>query len=315
MLRRSFLGGCAAAAVARGAALNHKERVDRALAGQEVDRPPFTHWHHFGLKTAQEHAARTLDYHRKYRTDIVKVMSDFPYPAAQGGKWYELKVVDNPFPEQIRALEMIRNGLNGSAYFVETVFNPWNVAEKLSSKEEVRRLQRVNPNALMAALDAITESEIRHARRAIALGASGVLFSVANANRAEMTVDDYAKFSRPFDLRLMKAVSQAPLTMLHMHVEPAYLAQFREFPAPVLNYSLHVSGVPIADVRRQWPSAAIAGGLDEVNYQTLTPEALRAQWQAASKAAGRKFILTPGCSVPNESSEAELEKLPRLVGA
>ena len=36
------------------AALSRKERVDRALAGQDVDRPPFSLWHHFGLKTAQD---------------------------------------------------------------------------------------------------------------------------------------------------------------------------------------------------------------------------------------------------------------------
>ena len=60
--------------------LTRKQRVDRALAGRDVDRPPFTHWHHFGPQTPEVHAKATLDYHWKYRTDIVKVMSDYPYP-------------------------------------------------------------------------------------------------------------------------------------------------------------------------------------------------------------------------------------------
>ena len=29
--------------------LTHKQRVDRALEGRDVDRPPFSLWHHFGL--------------------------------------------------------------------------------------------------------------------------------------------------------------------------------------------------------------------------------------------------------------------------
>src|ERR1043165_2490001 len=103
MQRRSFLLSSTAAAlppVLRGAAaLSRKERVDRALAGKDVDRPPFSLWHHFGLKTAQEHAARTLEFHGAYRTDIVKVMSDFDYPKP-AGKWYQLKVNPNPFPDQ-----------------------------------------------------------------------------------------------------------------------------------------------------------------------------------------------------------------------
>src|SRR5690606_21978052 len=143
-------------------------------------------------------------FHDTYRTDFVKVMSDFPYPKPSG-KWYELKIETNPFPEQIRALERIRDGLNGRKYFIETLFNPWNVAEKLSSKQEVRRLMAANPDALLQALDIITQSEINHAKRAFAAGASGVLFSVANAKAGELTPEQYAKFSRPFDKRVMDA--------------------------------------------------------------------------------------------------------------
>ena len=63
-----------------------------------------------------------------------------------------MKPLENPFPDQIRALELIRQGLNGDAYFVETIFNPFNVAEKLSSREDVRRLRDENPQALLDAL-------------------------------------------------------------------------------------------------------------------------------------------------------------------
>jgi uroporphyrinogen decarboxylase len=317
MLRRNFLAASAAIfarPVFGAAALSHKERIDRALAGKPVDRPPFTFWHHFGLKTAQEHATRTLDFHRQYRTDLAKVMSDFPYPKPDG-KWYELKVVDTPFPDQLRALELIRDGLSGDAYFIETVFNPWNVAQKLSSKEEVLKLKEQNPKALMNALEAITESEIRHARQAFKIGASGVLYSIANANQAELSAADYEKFSRPFDKRFMEAVAGQKLNFLHLHVEPAYLKQFADFPGPVFNYSMHVSGIPIAEVRKQFPSMVIAGGLDEVNYRRLTPDQLKQQEQSAAAAAGAKYILTPGCSVPNESTEEELSKLPKLIGA
>jgi hypothetical protein len=141
-LRRQFIAQALAvpALLARTISkLDHKERVDRALAGSSVDRPPFSFWHHFGLKTPEEHAKATLDFHRAYHTDIVKVMSDFPYPKP-AGKWYELKVESDPFPRQIKALDLIRDGLDGRAYFIETIFNPWNVAEKLSSKEELLRL-------------------------------------------------------------------------------------------------------------------------------------------------------------------------------
>jgi uroporphyrinogen-III decarboxylase len=314
VLRRDFLFSLATAAASLrgGTALTRKERVDRALKGADVDRPPFTLWHHFGLNSAREHADRTLAFHRQYRTDMVKVMSDFPYPKP-AGKWYELKPLDNPFPEQIRSLELIRNGLNGDAYFIETVFNPWNVAEKLSSREEIRRLKDQNPTALLTALDAITLSEINHAKRALAAGAHGILLAVANANSKEMAVADYASFSAPFDRKIM-AASPAPLNVLHLHVDQPYLDQFQSFSAPVINYSLHVSGIPMSAMRQQFPRAVMMGGIDEVNYRKLTKDEIREQWHEASRQAGKQFILTPGCSVPNDSSPAELARMKEAVG-
>jgi uroporphyrinogen-III decarboxylase len=315
MLRRHFLYSMAAAAACLrgGTALTRKERVDRALKGGDLDRPPFTLWHHFGLKTAREHADRTLAFHRQYRTDIVKVMSDFPYPKP-AGKWYELKPVDNPFPEQIKALELVRDGLNGDAYFIETVFNPWNVAEKLSSREEIRRLKDENPTALLIALETITQSEIDHAKRALAAGAHGILLAVANANSKEMTVADYARFSAPFDRRIL-AEAPAPLNVLHLHVERPYLDQFQNLSVPVVNYSLHVTGIPISEMRQQFPRVVIMGGIDEVNYRKLTKGEIQAQWQEASRYAGKRFILTPGCSVPNDSSPEELARMAEAIGA
>lgn len=315
VLRRDFfLSAAAAAAPLRGqAALTRKERVDRSLQGADVDRPPFTLWHHFGLKTAREHADRTLAFHRQYRTDIVKVMSDFPYPKP-AGKWYELKPLENPFPEQIKALELIRDGLNGDAYFIETVFNPWNVAEKLSSREEVRQLKDKDPAALLAALEVITQSEINHAKRALAAGAHGILLAVANANNKEMAVADYARFSAPFDRRIL-AEAPAPLSVLHLHVERPYLDQFHNFAAPAINYSLHVTGIPMSEMRQQFPRTVMMGGIDEVNYRKLTTGEIQAEWREASHQAGRKFILTPGCSVPNDSSPPELARMAEAVRA
>src|ERR1700676_347133 len=128
MTRRSFLLTTAAAPAviaATPAALSHKERIDRALKGAGVDRPPFSFWHHFGLEKQgpEKHAAAIIDFHRRFRTDLVKVMSDFPYPKP-AGEWHALEVNDNPFPQQIRALELIRDGAGSDAYFVETIFNP-----------------------------------------------------------------------------------------------------------------------------------------------------------------------------------------------
>ncbi len=59
---------------------------------------------------------------------------------------------------------------------------------------------------------------------------------------------------------------------------------------------------------------AIAGGVDEVDFDRLTTEEIRQQWKSAREQAGSKYIITPGCSVPDASTDAELARMPRAIG-
>jgi uroporphyrinogen decarboxylase len=319
MTRRSFLLTTAAAPAviaATPAALSHKERIDRALKGAGVDRPPFSFWHHFGLEKQgpEKHAAAIIDFHRRFRTDLVKVMSDFPYPKPEGD-WFSVKFNPDPFPQQIRALELIRTGVGADAYFVETIFNPYKVAENLSSPQDVSSLRVSHPGALLDALEVIAKSEAAHAKRALAAGASGIFLAIANADSDVMSEPEYAKFSEPFDRMVLDAVKDAPLNILHLHGDHVYLDRFYDkWPAAAINYSEHGTHVPIARVRQKY-SGVLMGGLDEKNYRDLSETRLRDQWLAAQRDAGKKFILAPGCSVPNESTDAELDRLPKILNA
>jgi len=99
-----------------------------------------------------------------------------------------------------------------------------------------------------------------------------------------------------------------------LHWENDYVDQFVGFNAPVVNWSVQTSGVQVNTVRSKF-SQTIATGIDEVKYKELSAAQIREQWQNASHAAGSKFILTPGCSVPNDSTDEELSRLPQVVGA
>jgi len=52
----------------------------------------------------------------------------------------------NPFRPN-PGLDAIGKSLGRQAYFLETVFNPWKVAENLSSAQEVVRLKEEQPQA------------------------------------------------------------------------------------------------------------------------------------------------------------------------
>ncbi len=314
MLRRAFLGALSATALP-AAAITPRQRLDRVLEGRETDRPAFTFWYHFGLEKhpGERHAQATLGFHRKFRTDLVKVMSDYPYPRA-AGKWYELREEKNPFPEQIRALDLIRDGLEGQAHFIETIFNPWNMAEKLSSKEQVRALMAEKPQALLDALAVIARSQANHARRARAAGASGIFLAIANAVDGVLTPAEYAKFSEPFDRMVIEAARTAPLSTLHLHGDKVFLDRFwKGWPAAAVSYSVHGTGLAAAQARQRFAGILMCG-LDERNFRNLTAPEMKRQWITARTEAGARLVLAPGCSVPNETTDNELLRVPRLFG-
>lgn len=343
MDRRRFLSSSVAAAGLTAATrtfalnsdltrLNHKERVDRALRGEEVDRPPFTFYHHYKRPTAQLEAKDHLDFHRTYSTDIVKVMNDFDYPKSATDNWYELEPVDSPYPQQLETLKQVRDGLNGDAYFIDTVYGPYMTAMILyqsqpkfanqpkSEEAEVKQIaglrefQQQNPDGWHTALEAITQSTINHIQLAKKIGSSGTLVSVFNAESKFGSVEDYKKYTHPYDKRVFEALADSRLTVLHLHyLERPYLSLFTDFNAPVLQYSVKTSGIPLSEMRKLY-SQPILGGVDEIDFRKLTVAEIRKQWVHAREEAGAKYIAAPGCSVPDSSTPEELARFPKAIG-
>ena len=317
---------------ASSSALGHKERVDRVLKGQEVDRPPFTLWHHFNKPTAEEEARGLIEFHQQYDTDIVKAMNDFDYPRSITGKWYEIKPSDSPYPKQLDTLELVKAGLKGDAYFIDTLFGsyftaqlllgaePEYVARKLSEDDllteasaGLQTFQKRSPTAWHDMMGAITESTINHINKAKKIGTSGALVSLMNATAKFNSIEDYEQYSRPYDIRIMNALADSKLTMLHLHfLDEAFIPQFHDFKAPIINYSVKTSGIPMSTMRKHF-TQVLAGGIDEINYNSLTVPEIRRQWTEARKQAGPKYIITPGCSLPKDSTAAALARLKESV--
>jgi hypothetical protein len=168
---------------------------------------------------------------------------------------------------------------------------------------------------LLEALQVITKSEANHARRAVAGGASGVFLAIANAQDGILSQNYYAKFSGPFDRQILEAVREAPLNTLHLHGDKVYLDRFyKGWTASIINHSVQGTGVRIGRVRERY-SGVLMAGLDQNRFRTLSTDTLRSEYETAREQAGQRFILAPGCSVPNDSTDAELSRVPALLSA
>jgi uroporphyrinogen decarboxylase len=305
------------------AQMSKLERVKAVLQGDRVDRVPFTFWHHFGLEKlpGEKHAEATLAFYRKYDLDLIKVMSDFPYPPPAGLEklersedWGRLEVLKNPFPEQIKALKLIHKEVKGQVPFVETIFQSWTVAEKLSSKPAVRTLKEQDPGLLKKVLRVISESQANHARLALESGAAGIFLAVAAADDLVMDRQDYLRHVRESDLIILQAAKdKGYMNILHLHGNRIHFETLANYPVQVINYSVHGTKIDLSAAKQQF-SGTLMGGLDETRMANLPDEELRAQIQTATSAMQkRRLILAPGCSVPDNIPEESLQRAKELL--
>src|ERR1017187_8293312 len=170
----------------------------------------------------------TLAFHRQFHTDLVKAMSDYPFPKP-AGKWHELKVVNNPFPRAMAGAGADSRRPARPSLFCRDHLQPMERGGEDVVAGRGAATQTGNPKALEAALEAIAESEASHARKAVAM---------ANAQDGIMTQEDHARFSEPFDRLILDAGSGAPLNILHLRGGKVYLDRFvKGWPAAAINYS------------------------------------------------------------------------------
>ena len=303
------------------------ERVRAALAGRPVDRPPFTVWYHFGT----QHAAASvvaqvhLDFFAHYDLDLLKLMNDYDYPMPSGmdvmatagdlGRLEPFDPARTALGAQLQAVEIVARALRGQALFVDTVFNAWNTLKRNLVREAMPRLMVEEPEALLAALAVVNGNLIRYAQASLERGAAGIFLSVP-ATAESLTLQQYERFMRPFDLALLEALrGRGECHILHAHGERLYFDRLLDYPAQALSWADVNGGPSIAEARGR-TGLTLMTGLDHVKFVEVSAALVREQVRRALAAGGReRFIVAPGCSLPTYAYPPLIRAARAAVGA
>ena len=286
------------------------ERVRATLAGQPVDRAPFTVWYHFGNQhaPAQRAAQVHLEFFEAYDFDLLKVMNDYDYPMPDGidtvatprdlAALQPFEPRDTPMGTQLEAVEIIARALRGRALFVDTVFNAWNTLKRNLVKNAIGDLMVNHAAALEAALRVVNANLIRYAQASLERGAAGIFLSVP-ASEESLTREQYERFMRPFDLEFLEAIrGRGECHVLHAHGERLFFDRLLDYPVHALSWSDLHGGPTIAEARQRTPLTLMTG-LDHVSFAEMSASAVAAQVRAARAQGGpTRFVLAPGCSLP-----------------
>jgi uroporphyrinogen decarboxylase len=293
--------------------MNKIERVRATLSGKPVDRPPFTAWYHFGTQHAspEQTAEVHLGFFEAYDFDFLKVMNDYDYPMPEGmevmatatdlQRLSPFDVTKTPMGNQLKVIEILAKKLKGKALFVDTMFNAWNTLRRNLVKEAMPNLMTDHPDAVSDALQSINQNLIQYALASLGRGSAGIFFSVP-ATAESLTVEQYEKFMRPFDLEFLNAIKgKGEMHILHAHGEKLFLDRLLDYPVHAISWADLNGGPTIAEARKK-TSLTLMAGIDHIKFPNVSAKIIRDQVKAAAAQGGTtKFILAPGCSLPTFS--------------
>lgn len=321
-----------------------KERVIKALKGENVDRLPVSAWHHFPLedKTHDGSVKAFIKFQETYNWDIAKLMyrntfsieewgceSDNIDPvtgtylvtkhAIQAPKdWENIKPLDvtaGALGETVSITRVVCQHIGKDVMKLATVFAPFMLALRLAGEQRIVKDMREQPALLHQAMDVITKTVMNFSIACLDAGADGVFFATTEAHKGFATRKEYAEFGHTYNLQVLNAIREkSEMTMLHICKKDIYFDEFVNYPVDAINWDDQNTPPSLAEARKLTDKCLI-GGVDR--YKTIcsgSPEEIEAQVIACAQSAGTgKLIIAPGCTIPYKTPEENLKALRRSV--
>jgi len=304
------------------------ERIEAALKGEEVDRVPFSLWYHFldipvEQRAGEALAKAELNFYRIYDPDVLKVMHDIPYDLPKGltkidtlAQWKKLPVLDpeeGNFGQQLRAIQIILEEIGGETPVIDTVFNPFAYAEKITGGKTLAFL-RENADDFHEGMGQVAESLALWTELLVEQGAAGIYLALQGAVEDVMTEEEYRLNFLSYDLEILERMQDtAEMNVVHLHGEKLHWNIWENLPFHALSWSSNITPPAIAEARREYDGCILCG-VNETAINSYSPEQVIAEIRAAIEATeGLGYIAAPGCAVPTDCPPANLHAFKQAV--
>ena len=327
--------------------MSKRERLEAAIQRRPTDRPPVSFWRHFYQQelTVEGLAAAMINWQRTYDWDFVKLNPRASYHVEDWGNryhysdndrqphqldWYRvgdpaewhrleaLEATQGVLGEHLKAVEMVKQGGGPEAPVLMTVFTPLSIAGRLAGGVPRMRQHLANHAAEVAgALERITEVFVSFAAECLNAGAEGLFFATTTWGTTDaLSLEEYQRWGRPYDLRVLEAVREAPFNVLHVCASNNLLKALLDYPVQAFNWDANDPTNPDLSEVLGLTDRAVIGGIsqaktsDEARREELLSEVAEAR--AATGSLG--WMLGAGCVLPTDAAEANLRALREAVG-
>ena len=299
--------------------MNKRERVMNALNCQSVDRPPVGFWFHFPEDKALGQACidAHLNYYNNVDVDLAKIMCDsyFAYPITidvqNASDWAKLQPLGKDHPyirEQIERVKGVKAGLKDDMFVYYNIIAPFSAIRNGTSDEMIMEHLRQDPEAMMHALDTIAEDLAVLAELCITeAGCDGVYLNVQGGEKERFTFDEYQKWIRPSDLKVInRANALSDYNILHCCGWAGIanrLDNWQDYPAKCVNWAIYIEDLSIEDGQKFFGGRCVLGGFDN-RKTSLIVNGSKEEIQAFARDLAAKvptgLIIGADCTLPGD---------------
>ena len=119
------------------------------------------------------------------------------------------------------------------------------------------------------------------------------------------------RWSRPYDLRILKAASRAPFNVLHVCKRNDLLFEFADYPVRAFSWAATDASNPtLAQAIERLPGALMAGiDQERALLRDDSSEVLTQLERGFEQTGGRRWMVAPGCSIDPATKPANLRAL------
>lgn len=321
-------------------------RVEALLEGKKLPRTEMNLWKHFPPydEDPKELIKKTIQFQERFDWTFVKVTyqglfsiqdwgskiqwperdNEWPNTCSGVGKvvepsikkvedWKNLDVLDmnqGSMADTIAAAKGIYEHFKGDAPVIVTVFNPLTTAAKMSGGKMLTHMRK-DPDSFKKGLDVISDTTQKYLEELIKIGVDGIFFASQLCSYDKMSVAEYEKYGKPYDLRVLDRASEKMwFNIMHLHADEPMFEMLSKYPVEALNWHDRlVDDYSLKKGREICKDKILIGGVDE--YGTLlngSEKEIKAELEdAISQVEDGRLILGPGCCVPLNVSEDRLE--------
>lgn len=303
------------------------ERIRAAIAGQQVDRIPYSLWSHMpGIDLdPQLNAEKTYEFYKTYDVDFIKTMNNGMYSIEDFGcevdyseifaggvakitktpihcaeDWESIKEVsvdEGALKREQEYLKLLLEKLRGEEVpVIFTIFSPITTADKLCGGKILEYISEGHGALIHQALREITKTTCRMVEKVIEAGAAGIFFASQMSSYAVTTEAVYEEFGASYDREVIKA-STGWCNVLHAHGEDIMFPILKDYPVQVFNWHAWQT-LPTVEEALMYTGKCLMGGIERMNITNHKKNELRSEiYNTIKITGGRHLILTPGCVI------------------